>query len=178
MASRQRCCTWMGLGKRTIRRCLRYPVHCQFLALFRPVEGGFLPFYRFLELAEGLFALRVERIPDRSGSLADFCFHCDSFPFAQSSPCEYTLHFRPNEAGEACSREEDLKVVRDLRLRCGDLGFDELRDDAELLHKAQSVPVDPAFYHLAASEASDAYSRDGDLPPPCTSRLMGGQFGP
>ena len=67
----------------------------------------------------------------------------DSFPFAQSAPREYTPHLRPNEAGEACSRKPDLKVVRDLRLRCGGFGFGELRDDAELLHKAQSVPVDP-----------------------------------
>lgn len=79
----------------------------------RLVEGGFLPFCRFLRLAEGLLAPRVERIPGRSGSPADFCFHCDSFSFAQSSPRGYTLHLRPNEAGEACSREPDLKVVRD-----------------------------------------------------------------
>src|SRR5712692_4919708 len=44
-------------------------------------------------------------------------------------------------------------------------GFGELRDDAELLHKAQSVPVDPAFYHLAAGEAGDAYPGDGELLP-------------
>jgi hypothetical protein len=50
-----------------------------------------------------------------------------------------------------------LKVVRGLRLRSGGFGFGELRDDAELPHKAQSVPVDPAFNHLAASEAGDAY---------------------
>src|SRR6266852_2646405 len=71
-----------------------------------PVEGGFVAFYRFLQFAEGQFALRVERIPDRSGSLADFFFHCDSFSFAQSSPCEYTHDLRPNGAGEARSRNQ------------------------------------------------------------------------
>src|SRR5260370_29097957 len=55
-----------------------------------PVDGGFLPFYRFLQLAEGLFALRIERIPNRPGSLADFFLHCDSFSFAQSSPRIHT----------------------------------------------------------------------------------------
>jgi hypothetical protein len=70
-------------------RCLcllvfaRQPPNC-------PVECGFLPFYRYLQLAEGLFAPRVERIPNGSGSLADFFFDCDSLPFAQSSPREYT----------------------------------------------------------------------------------------
>ena len=60
----------------------RQPLNC-------PVERGFLPFYRYLQLAEGLFAPRVERIPNGSGSL-DFFFDCDSLPFAQSSPHEYT----------------------------------------------------------------------------------------
>ncbi len=82
----------------------RQPLNC-------PVERGFLPFYRYLQLAEGLFAPRVERIPNGSGSLADFFFDCDSLPFAQSSPREYhranTHHLRPIEAGEACSREPD-----------------------------------------------------------------------
>ena len=48
----------------------RQPLNC-------PVEHGFLPFYRYLQLAEGLFAPRVERIPNGSGSL-DFFFDCDS----------------------------------------------------------------------------------------------------
>ena len=61
----------------------RQPPNC-------PVERGFVPFYRYLQLAEGLFAPRVERIPNGSGSLADFFFDCDSLPFAQSSPREYT----------------------------------------------------------------------------------------
>src|SRR5712664_1863946 len=61
------------------------------------------------------------------------------------------------------SREPGLKVFRGLRLRSGGLGFGELRDDAELLHKAQSVPVDPAFCHLAASQAGDAYPGDSEL---------------
>ena len=76
-----------------------------------------------------------------------------------------TPHLQPHEAGETCSRESDLKVVRDLGIRCGGFGFGELRDDAELLHKAQSVPVDPAFYHPAASEAGDAYPGDDELLP-------------
>jgi len=64
-------------------------------------KGGLLPLYRSVQLAEGLFALRVERIPNRAGSLADFFFYCDSFFLAQSSLREYTPHLRPNEADEA-----------------------------------------------------------------------------
>jgi hypothetical protein len=41
--------------------------------------------------------------------------------------------------------------------------FTKLRHDTEQLHHAQSVPVDPTFYHLATSEADDAHSGDGDL---------------
>jgi len=51
----------------------RQPPNC-------PVEGGFLPFYRFLQFAEGQFALRVGHVPDRSGSLADFFFIVIPFP--------------------------------------------------------------------------------------------------
>src|ERR1700680_4987132 len=49
------------------------------------------------------------------------------------------------------------------RLPSGGFGLAKLRDDAELLHHAQSVPVDPAFHDLAASEAGDAYAGDVDL---------------
>ena len=46
----------------------------------------------------------------------------------------------------------------------GGLGFGgELRDDAELLHHAQSVPVDVAFRQLAVQEASDGHAGDGEL---------------
>src|SRR5260370_38204922 len=46
------------------------------------------------------------------------------------------------------------------------LGFgSELGDDAELLHKAQSVPVDIAFRQLAVQEASDGHAGDGELLP-------------
>jgi hypothetical protein len=47
--------------------------------------------------------------------------------------------FDQNEAGEACSRELDLKLVRDLTLRSGGFGFGELRGDPKLPHEAQSV---------------------------------------
>src|SRR6266852_2783486 len=64
----------------------------------------------------------------------------------------------------------------------GGFGFGELRDDAELLHKAQSVPVDPAFYHLAAREAGDADPGDGELLPrgrnPAEIAFMGTPAGP
>ena len=44
------------------------------------------------------------------------------------------------------------------------MGFgSELRDDAELLHEAQSVPVDIAFRQLAVQEASDGHTGDGEL---------------
>src|SRR6266850_1150281 len=153
----------------------RQPPNC-------PVEGGFVAFYRFLQFAKGQFALRVEHIPDRSGSLADFFFHCDSFSFVQSSPCECTPHLRSNGAGEARSCEPDLKVVRDLRLRCDGFGFDEFRGDAELLHQAQSVPVDIAFGQLAVREAGDGHSGDGELLPrwrnPAEIAFMGTVTGP
>jgi len=42
----------------------------------------------------------------------------------------------------------------------GDFGFGEHRDDAELLHHAQSVPVNPALYHFARGEADGAGSGD------------------
>src|SRR6266851_3266051 len=45
---------------------------------------------------------------------------------------------------------------------CGELG-----NDAELLHHAQSVPVDVAFRQLAVQEASDGHAGDGE-------RLSGG----
>ena len=68
------------------------------------------------------------------------------------------------------------------RLSCGGLGFAELRDHAKLLHKAQSVPVDPAFYHLAAREAGDADPGDGELLPrgrnPAEIAFMGTPAGP
>src|SRR5260370_42648505 len=93
----------------------------------------------------------MQRIPNRLRSPYTFFFHCDYLTFAQSSPREYTLHLRPNDAGEACSCEPDLKVVRDLRLRSGGSGFGGLRDDAELLHKAHSVPIGAGVWPLAPS---------------------------
>src|SRR6266704_178113 len=64
----------------------------------------------------------------------------------------------------------------------GGFGFGELRDDAELLHKAQSIPVDPAFYHLATREAGDADPGDGELLPrgrnPAEIAFMGTPAGP
>ena len=41
----------------------------------------------------------------------------------------------------------------------------KLRDDAELLHQAQSVPVDIAFRQLAVQEASGGHAGDGELLP-------------
>jgi hypothetical protein len=68
------------------------------------------------------------------------------------------------------------------RLVCGGFGFAEFRNDAELLHKAQGVPVDPALRHLAASEASDAYPGDVELFPrwcnPAEIASMGTLTGP
>jgi len=56
------------------------------------------------------------------------------------------------------------------RLPCGGgrycLGsVGELRDDAELLHEAQSVPVDIAFHDLAVRDTSDGHAGDGDVLP-------------
>jgi hypothetical protein len=85
-------------------------------------------------------------------------------------------------AGGARSRGKDWKVLRVLRLRCGGFGFGELRDDAELLHKTQSIPVDPAFRYLAVREAGDGHPGDVDLLPgwcnPAEIPFMGTPTGP
>src|SRR5271167_3607263 len=69
-----------------------------------------------------------------------------------------------------------------LRLPCGGHGFADLRNDSELLHQPQSVPVDPAFRHLAIREAGNAYSGDGELLPrrrnPAEITFMGTPTGP
>src|SRR5271169_3084366 len=47
---------------------------------------------------------------------------------------------------------------------CGDgFGSAELGNDAELLHEAQSVPVDIAFEHFAVRKAGNAYAGDVEL---------------
>jgi hypothetical protein len=83
-------------------------------------------------------------------------------------------------AGGARSREKDWKVLQGLRLR--GFGFGELRDDAELLHKAQRVPVDIGFRYLAVREAANGYSGDGELLPgwrnPAEITFMGTAAGP
>jgi hypothetical protein len=68
-------------------------------------------------------------------------------------------------ASGARSREKDWKVLRGLRLRCSGLSLGELRDDTELLHKAQSVPADIGFRYLAVREATNGYSGNGELLP-------------
>ena len=45
-------------------------------------------------------------------------------------------------------------------------GFAELRHNTELLHEAQSVPVDKAFEHFAVREAGNAYTCDVELASP------------
>ena len=75
-------------------------------------------------------------------------------------------------AGRARSRERVWKVLRGLRLRCNGSRFGELGDDAELLHKAQSVPVDIAFPVSAElqievylhRECAEAWSKDFNIP--------------
>src|SRR6266478_10060169 len=47
----------------------------------------------------------------------------------------------------------------------GGFCFGEFRDGAELLHKAQSVPADIGFRHLAVREAANGYSGNGELLP-------------
>src|ERR1700730_749753 len=61
---------------------------------------------------------------------------------------------------------------------CGDsFDFAELRDDTELLHKAQSVPIDKAVEHFAVRKAGNAYACDVELLPrwcdPVEIALMG-----
>jgi len=51
------------------------------------------------------------------------------------------------------------------RLSCGGHGLGELRDDAELLHQALSIPVDVAFDNLAVRNASDGDAGNVDLFP-------------
>jgi hypothetical protein len=43
------------------------------------------------------------------------------------------------------------------------LGFAELRHNAELLHKTQSVPVHIAFEHFAVRKEGNAYTGDVEL---------------
>src|SRR5260370_21928654 len=71
------------------------------------------------------------------------------------------------------------------QLPYGGLGFGsggELRDDAELLREAQSVPVDEAFRYLAVRDASDGHAGDGDLLPRWRNAVeitfMGASAGP
>src|SRR4029077_9472178 len=65
------------------------------------------------------------------------------------------------------------------RLPCGGNNprFSEFRDDAQLLHKAQSVPIDEAFGHFAVRKAGNAYACDVDVLPrwcnPVEIALMG-----
>ena len=56
-------------------------------------------------------------------------------------------------------------VVLSEKLPRRGLDFGRFKDDAKLLHKAQGVPVDEAFYNLAASEPGGSYARDGKLFP-------------
>jgi hypothetical protein len=52
------------------------------------------------------------------------------------------------------------------QLPCGGgngLGAAEFRNDAELLHEAQSVPVDIALEHFAVRKAGNAYAGDVEL---------------
>jgi len=65
----------------------------------------------------------------------------------------------------------------------GGFGFGrKLRNDAELLHKAQSVPVDIAFRYLAVGEAADSDSGNGEVLPgwgnPAEIPFMGTVAGP
>jgi len=47
---------------------------------------------------------------------------------------------------------------------CGDgFGLGEFGDDAELLHHAESIPVDIAFDHFAVGKAGNADTGDGEL---------------
>jgi hypothetical protein len=82
-------------------------------------RGGFLPFYRFLQLAEGLFATRVERIPNRPAVLP--ISSCIAFSFTSHNPHRASTHPILDQMTpvRACSREPDLKVVRGLRLGRG-----------------------------------------------------------
>src|SRR6266704_6443164 len=106
----------------------------------------------------------------RSNS-ADDRFHLYGNPTTQASDRRRSSGSREPIPKKKWERREPAPVRKigkfseRLRLRCNGFGFGKLRDDAELLHKAQSVPVDPAFCHLASTEAGDAYPGDGDLLP-------------
>ncbi len=68
------------------------------------------------------------------------------------------------------------------RLPCDGFSFGELRDDTQLLHKAQGVPIHPAFHKLAVREAGNGHPGDVDLLPrwrnPAKITFMGTSTGP
>src|SRR5437899_3592114 len=110
---------------------------------------------------------RITRKPDKCRDR----FHLYGNPTTQASDRRRSSGSREPIPKKKWERREPAPVRKigkfseRLRLRCNGFGFGKLRDDAELLHKAQSVPVDPAFCHLASTEAGDAYPGDGDLLP-------------
>ena len=61
--------------------------------------------------------------------------------------------------GPPCLLSESRKLPS-----CGDgFGAAEFRNDAELLHEAQRIPIDIALEHFAVREAGDAYAGDVEL---------------
>ncbi len=84
-----------------------------------PVEGGFLPFTAFFNSLRDCSPLVLSASQMTPAVLLPIS-SCIVIPFPSPNPHpEYIPHLRPNEAYEACSREPDLKIVRDLRLRSG-----------------------------------------------------------
>jgi len=63
--------------------------------------------------------------------------------------------------------EPPVFLIEPVGLPCcgGRFGLSQFGHDAELQHQAQSIPVDPAFRHLSANEADDAYSGHSELLP-------------
>src|SRR5229473_2956490 len=92
---------------------------------------------------------------------------------------------KPGQSGRAllvCRQSRTASLLPYCGGCSGNFDFGELRNDAELLHETQSVPVDPAFHHLAANEAGNADPGDGELLPRWGNAveitLMGAAAGP
>src|SRR5258708_36170572 len=80
-----------------------------------PVEGGFLPFYRFLQLAEGLFALVLSASQIAPAVLP--ISSCIVIPFTSHNPHRANTHPILHQMTPVRSRSEERRVGKECRSR-------------------------------------------------------------
>jgi hypothetical protein len=85
--------------------------------------------------------------PLSSGPCQSHTHVSDIVHLAQVDVCSILTIGWPTVA-DLCGRAFRFSWETPERLPCGGHGFAELRDDPELLHKPQRVPIDPAFQNL------------------------------